>query len=61
MAAPVKNPPVVHVIVAPMPSSGIDYFAVKSPNGQDTVRAATLAEAQREQARLNLRDSYTIR
>lgn len=56
----VKNPDKPHTIVAP---KGIqqNYFAVNDPDGREVIRCATYDEALKEQARIHLRDSYTIR
>ena len=52
MAKPIVNPTAVHVVVPPQ--VGQDYHAVvHADSGREIVRAATFAEAQREQARLN--------
>ncbi len=62
--ASVKNPPNPHTIAVPPggPAGTFqNYYAVKRSDGRELIRCATLDEAMKEQARLDRRDSYTIR
>lgn len=52
MAKPIVNPTSAHTVVAPV--AGQDYHSVvHSDSGREVVRCATVAEAVKEQARLN--------
>jgi hypothetical protein len=60
MSKPIPNSPTAHVVVSP--STTQNYYAVVSANsGHELVRCETAAQAAVEQARLEKRDSYTIR